>query len=150
MYEREGILPVIIYLFIWEKYVYASIQAIKVLFSPNTSYPFFLICLVFWFPFFFIFSCIHFFLNVHFFRLIPPSFAFIVFLTGFLAIPGLFCDFISIYIQTVIWNGILLIYFSFLNCSIDDGFPMVTFYFENSLSLKVHPHEYLFPFVSII
>ncbi|KAI3697051.1 hypothetical protein L6452_29771 [Arctium lappa] len=30
--------------------------------------------------------------------------------------------------------------------SIDDGFPAVTFYFENSLSLNVYPHDYLFPF----
>lgn len=34
-------------------------------------------------------------------------------------------------------------------CSLDDGFPAVTFYFENSLSLKVYPHDYLFPSVSI-
>ncbi|MFS7916323.1 putative aspartic peptidase A1 family, aspartic peptidase domain superfamily [Helianthus anomalus] len=27
---------------------------------------------------------------------------------------------------------------------VDDGFPAVTFYFENSLSLKVYPHDYLF------
>ncbi|KAM5569883.1 hypothetical protein ABKV19_017079 [Rosa sericea] len=33
--------------------------------------------------------------------------------------------------------------------SVDDGFPAVTFYFENSLSLKVYPHDYLFPSVSI-
>ncbi|XP_042986672.1 aspartic proteinase 36-like isoform X1 [Carya illinoinensis] len=30
--------------------------------------------------------------------------------------------------------------------SVDDGFPPVTFYFENSLSLKVYPREYLFPY----
>ncbi|KAL6970848.1 hypothetical protein U1Q18_030530 [Sarracenia purpurea var. burkii] len=30
--------------------------------------------------------------------------------------------------------------------SIDDGFPPVTFHFERSLSLKVYPHDYLFPF----
>ncbi|PSS23998.1 Aspartic proteinase-like protein [Actinidia chinensis var. chinensis] len=30
--------------------------------------------------------------------------------------------------------------------SIDDGFPPVTFHFERSLSLKVYPREYLFPF----
>ncbi|KAF4346372.1 hypothetical protein G4B88_010067 [Cannabis sativa] len=30
--------------------------------------------------------------------------------------------------------------------SVDDAFPTVTFYFENSLHLKVYPHEYLFPF----
>ncbi|KAK1435298.1 hypothetical protein QVD17_01059 [Tagetes erecta] len=29
--------------------------------------------------------------------------------------------------------------------SVDDGFPAVTFYFENSLFLKVYPHDYLFP-----
>ncbi|XP_020220034.1 aspartic proteinase-like protein 2 [Cajanus cajan] len=29
--------------------------------------------------------------------------------------------------------------------SVDDGFPAVTFYFENGLSLKVYPHDYLFP-----
>ncbi|XP_023005003.1 aspartic proteinase-like protein 2 [Cucurbita maxima] len=28
--------------------------------------------------------------------------------------------------------------------SVDDGFPPVTFHFENSLLLKVYPHEYLF------
>nr|XP_009782904.1 PREDICTED: aspartic proteinase-like protein 2 isoform X2 [Nicotiana sylvestris] len=30
--------------------------------------------------------------------------------------------------------------------SVDDGFPQVTFHFENSLSLRVRPHEYLFPY----
>ncbi|CAN4120954.1 unnamed protein product [Withania somnifera] len=30
--------------------------------------------------------------------------------------------------------------------SVDDGFPQVNFHFENSLSLRVRPHEYLFPF----
>ncbi|GKU87596.1 hypothetical protein SLEP1_g1971 [Rubroshorea leprosula] len=30
--------------------------------------------------------------------------------------------------------------------SLDEGFPNVTFYFENSVFLKVHPHEYLFPY----
>jgi len=35
-------------------------------------------------------------------------------------------------------------------CSVDDGFPAVTFYFENGLSLKVYPHDYLFPSVSIL
>ncbi|KAJ7957322.1 Aspartic proteinase-like protein 2 [Quillaja saponaria] len=30
--------------------------------------------------------------------------------------------------------------------SLDGGFPVVTFYFENALSLKVYPHDYLFPF----
>ncbi|KAJ9701327.1 hypothetical protein PVL29_006601 [Vitis rotundifolia] len=30
--------------------------------------------------------------------------------------------------------------------SLDDGFPPVTFHFENSLYLKVHPHEYLFSY----
>ncbi|CAJ1838641.1 unnamed protein product [Sphenostylis stenocarpa] len=29
--------------------------------------------------------------------------------------------------------------------SVDDGFPAVIFYFENGLSLKVYPHDYLFP-----
>lgn len=29
--------------------------------------------------------------------------------------------------------------------SVDDGFPAVILHFENSLSLKVYPHEYLFP-----
>ncbi|KAG5001338.1 hypothetical protein JHK87_022410 [Glycine soja] len=29
--------------------------------------------------------------------------------------------------------------------SVDDGFPAVTFFFENGLSLKVYPHDYLFP-----
>ncbi|CAI0397721.1 unnamed protein product [Linum tenue] len=33
--------------------------------------------------------------------------------------------------------------------SLDDAFPNVTFHFENSLLLRVYPHEYLFPFVSI-
>ncbi|XP_004492042.1 aspartic proteinase 36 [Cicer arietinum] len=28
--------------------------------------------------------------------------------------------------------------------SVDDGFPNITFYFENGLSLKVYPHDYLF------
>ncbi|GAV66159.1 Asp domain-containing protein [Cephalotus follicularis] len=30
--------------------------------------------------------------------------------------------------------------------SVDDGFPNVTFHFENSVLLKVHPQEYLIPF----
>ncbi|KAJ6329318.1 hypothetical protein OIU77_010905 [Salix suchowensis] len=30
--------------------------------------------------------------------------------------------------------------------SLDDGFPNVTLHFENSVALKVYPHEYLFPF----
>lgn len=30
------------------------------------------------------------------------------------------------------------------SCSVDDGFPTVTFHFEDSLSLIVYPHEYLF------
>ncbi|PIA29882.1 hypothetical protein AQUCO_05800157v1 [Aquilegia coerulea] len=30
--------------------------------------------------------------------------------------------------------------------SVDDGFPNVTFHFENSLQLVVHPHEYLFSY----
>ncbi|WCJ27541.1 Eukaryotic aspartyl protease family protein [Euphorbia peplus] len=29
---------------------------------------------------------------------------------------------------------------------VDDGFPNVTFHFENSVFLKVYPHEYLFPY----
>ncbi|CAI0397723.1 unnamed protein product [Linum tenue] len=32
------------------------------------------------------------------------------------------------------------------HCSLDDAFPNVTFHFENSLLLRVYPHEYLFPF----
>ncbi|KAF5822385.1 putative aspartic peptidase A1 family, aspartic peptidase domain superfamily [Helianthus annuus] len=34
--------------------------------------------------------------------------------------------------------------------SVDDELPVVTFHFENSLSLKVHPHDYLFTYVSIL
>lgn len=30
-------------------------------------------------------------------------------------------------------------------CSVDDAFPVVTFHFKGSLSLKVYPHDYLFP-----
>ncbi|XP_031270728.1 aspartic proteinase-like protein 2 isoform X1 [Pistacia vera] len=30
--------------------------------------------------------------------------------------------------------------------SVDEAFPNVTFHFENSVFLKVYPHEYLFPF----
>uniref|UniRef100_A0A2P2LRI9 Aspartyl protease family protein n=1 Tax=Rhizophora mucronata TaxID=61149 RepID=A0A2P2LRI9_RHIMU len=30
--------------------------------------------------------------------------------------------------------------------SLDEGFPNVTFHFENSVVLKVYPHDYLFPF----
>ncbi|KAF5822390.1 putative cathepsin D [Helianthus annuus] len=33
---------------------------------------------------------------------------------------------------------------------VDDEFPAVTFHFENSLSLKVDPHDYLFKYVSIL
>jgi hypothetical protein len=29
-------------------------------------------------------------------------------------------------------------------CSIDDGFPVVTFSFEGDLTLNVYPHDYLF------
>lgn len=29
-------------------------------------------------------------------------------------------------------------------CSVDNGFPVVSFHFEDSLSLTVYPHEYLF------
>ncbi|KAJ0091958.1 hypothetical protein Patl1_26130 [Pistacia atlantica] len=29
---------------------------------------------------------------------------------------------------------------------VDEAFPNVTFHFENSVFLKVYPHEYLFPF----
>ncbi|KAG6391001.1 hypothetical protein SASPL_148747 [Salvia splendens] len=32
------------------------------------------------------------------------------------------------------------------NGTVDDGFPVVNFHFENSLSLPVHPHSYLFLF----
>ncbi|KAL0432983.1 UNVERIFIED_CONTAM: Aspartic proteinase-like protein 2 [Sesamum latifolium] len=34
--------------------------------------------------------------------------------------------------------------------SVDDGFPPVTLHFENSLTLKVYPHDYLFPFEDLI
>ncbi|XP_050235955.1 aspartic proteinase 36 [Mercurialis annua] len=34
--------------------------------------------------------------------------------------------------------------------SVDDDFPVVMFHFENSVFLKVHPHEYLFPFESLL
>lgn len=44
---------------------------------------------------------------------------------------------------------VLLLYnFVFTCCSVDDGFPPVTLHFQNSLTLMVYPHEYLFPFVS--
>lgn len=33
---------------------------------------------------------------------------------------------------------------------VDDGFPPVIFHFENSLLLKVYPHEYLFQYVSML
>ncbi|EOA40148.1 hypothetical protein CARUB_v10008865mg [Capsella rubella] len=32
---------------------------------------------------------------------------------------------------------------------VDEGFPNVTFHFENSVFLRVYPHDYLFPYVSI-
>lgn len=32
----------------------------------------------------------------------------------------------------------------FYSCSVDDGFPIVKFHFEESVSLKVYPHDYLF------
>lgn len=35
-------------------------------------------------------------------------------------------------------------------CSVDDGFPPVSFHFGKSLNLTVYPHDYLFPFVSIL
>ncbi|MFS7905895.1 putative aspartic peptidase A1 family, aspartic peptidase domain superfamily [Helianthus anomalus] len=34
--------------------------------------------------------------------------------------------------------------------SVDDELPAVTFHFENSLSLKVDPHDYMFTYVSIL
>ncbi|KAL3634279.1 hypothetical protein CASFOL_021333 [Castilleja foliolosa] len=34
--------------------------------------------------------------------------------------------------------------------SVDDGFPPVTLHFKNSLTLKVYPHEYLFPFEGLM
>ncbi|KAJ0611869.1 putative aspartic peptidase A1 family, aspartic peptidase domain superfamily, xylanase inhibitor [Helianthus annuus] len=33
---------------------------------------------------------------------------------------------------------------------VDDEFPAVTFHFENSLSLKVDPHDYLFKYITLI
>lgn len=29
-------------------------------------------------------------------------------------------------------------------CSVDEGFPVITFQFDNSISLPVYPHNYLF------
>ncbi|KAH6834850.1 Eukaryotic aspartyl protease family protein [Perilla frutescens var. hirtella] len=34
--------------------------------------------------------------------------------------------------------------------SVDDGFPTVTLHFQNSLTLKVYPHEYIFPFEDLM
>lgn len=34
--------------------------------------------------------------------------------------------------------------------SVDDGFPPVTFHFENSLYLKVYPRDYLFPYEGLM
>ncbi|KAJ0623091.1 putative aspartic peptidase A1 family, aspartic peptidase domain superfamily, xylanase inhibitor [Helianthus annuus] len=34
--------------------------------------------------------------------------------------------------------------------SVDEELPVVTFHFENSLSLKVHPHDYLFTYDDLI
>ena len=31
------------------------------------------------------------------------------------------------------------------SCSVDDGFPTITFHFEDDLALHVYPHEYFFP-----
>lgn len=45
---------------------------------------------------------------------------------------------------------LLLIPFASFDCSVDDGFPPVTFHFGSSLSLKVYPREYLFPYVSML
>lgn len=42
------------------------------------------------------------------------------------------------------------IIFAFSACSVDDGFPPVTFHFGSSLHLKVYPRDYLFPFVSML
>lgn len=30
-------------------------------------------------------------------------------------------------------------------CSVDKAFPVVTFHFKGSVSLRVQPHDYLFP-----
>ena len=34
--------------------------------------------------------------------------------------------------------------FILLFCSVDDGFPVVKFQFENALTLTAYPHDYLF------
>lgn len=38
---------------------------------------------------------------------------------------------------------------SYLCCRVDEVFPNVTFHFENSVFLRVYPHDYLFPYVRI-
>lgn len=35
-------------------------------------------------------------------------------------------------------------YFVHFCCSVDDGFPKITFHFEDDLALNVYPHDYFF------
>ena len=54
-----------------------------------------------------------------------------------------------LYLTCILMVLCCFIWYIFL-CSVDDGFPPVTFHFENSLLLKVYPHEYLFQHVSML
>lgn len=49
----------------------------------------------------------------------------------------------NIYISWLMYIDLIRCHF-LINCSVDDGFPTVKFHFENSLSLMVYPHDYLF------
>lgn len=43
----------------------------------------------------------------------------------------------------LLWKIKLIVLFTYF-CSIDAGFPVVNFHFEDSLVLPVSPHDYLF------
>lgn len=71
-----------------------------------------------------------------------------LFIRWYIDLP--YYKFVQVLFQIVVQDAFLIfVRFSF-TCSVDDGFPAVTFYFENSLSLNVYPHDYLFPSVSIM
>lgn len=58
------------------------------------------------------------------------------------------CDYLKMWFIVGFSHHLPQYIFIFTCCSVDDGFPTVTLHFQNSLTLTVYPHEYLFPFVS--
>lgn len=56
---------------------------------------------------------------------------------------------LSLSVMCVMFQSMMLIETTlfdllFCYCSVDDGFPIVSFHFDKSLTLTVYPHEYLF------